>query len=87
MSPRFARRTVVLQPGETRSADAGEWRDAILVVERGEIELEAVGDGRAARFAPGAVVALDGLALRALRNPGAEPAVLVAISRRLRAVS
>jgi hypothetical protein len=85
--PRFARRVVVVGPGQARAYDPGEWRDAIVAVKHGTIEVEARPAGRRARFGPGDVVTLDGLAVRALRNPGAEPAVLVAVSRRLRAVS
>ena len=38
--------------------------------------------GARGRFARGAVLSLSALPLRALRNAGAEPAVLVALSRR-----
>jgi hypothetical protein len=82
---RFERRVVVVAPGRPRPYDAAEWRDAIVVVERGEIEVEGRAGGRA-RFGAGAVVWLEGLPLRALHSRGGEPVVLVAVSRRLRAV-
>jgi hypothetical protein len=58
----------------------GEWRDALVVVGRGEVELEFAGGARR-RFACGAVLCLARLSLRTLRNPGAEPALLVAVTR------
>jgi len=52
----------------------------LLRVERGEIELEGLHGSRVS-FASGAVLFLCGLPLRLLRNRGAVPAVLSAISR------
>jgi uncharacterized cupin superfamily protein len=76
-------RTVVVAPGHPRPYDAAEWRGALVLVVRGEIELEAEG-GERRRFRRGDVLALAGLPLplRALRNPGRDTAVLVAVSRR-----
>jgi hypothetical protein len=66
--------------GAARIYNEAEWRDALVLVARGEIELEAVsGDSR--RFGRGSVLCLVGLSLRALRSRGTEPAVLVAVSR------
>jgi hypothetical protein len=70
----------VVGPGPARAYDAREWRDAIVMVERGEIEVEGRAGGRA-RFGPGAVVALDDLPLRALRSIGPDAALLVAVRR------
>jgi hypothetical protein len=64
-----------------RAYDAGEWRAALVVVEWGEIVLEPR-EGDAYRFRRGDVLWLQGLALRALRNSGTEPAVLTAVVRR-----
>lgn len=83
---RFDRRVVVVAPGETRGCDAPEWRDALVVVEHGAVEVQDAA-GRSVRFAAGGVVALDGVAARALRSAGAGPAVLRLVSRRVRAVS
>jgi hypothetical protein len=72
---------VSIPPGRSRLYDAAEWRDALVVVERGEIHIEC----RAGRFRPfrqGDVLWLTGLPLRALHNRGPETAVLTAVSRR-----
>ena len=76
----FERRVVVVGPGEARRYDAAEWRDAIVTVGGGAIDVEPAA-GAAVRFVAGDVVAFDGLALRALQNAGDEPAVLVAVRR------
>jgi hypothetical protein len=78
---RFDRRVVVVPPGGARDYDEADWHDALVLVVRGEIELEARG-GRRARFGRGAVLSLAGLPLRALHNHGGEPAELVAVRRR-----
>ena len=77
---RFARRQVVLGPGDRRPYSQDEWDDALVIVKRGEVDLECRSGGRL-RFIAGDMLWLTGLPLRALRNPGPEPAVLVAISR------
>ena len=79
--PGFRLRAVAVEVGGVRIYDEAEWRDALVVVARGEIELESVG-GDSRRFASGSVLCLAGLPLRALRSRGTEPAVLVAVSRR-----
>lgn len=56
-----------------RIYNEAEWRDALVMVGRGEIELESV-DGDSCRFGRGSVLCLVGLRLRALRNRGTEPA-------------
>ena len=71
----FARRRITLAP------DAAPAFDAIVLVEHGTLELV----GRAGvrrRFAAGDVLALAPLDLSALRNPGAEPVELLAVTRR-----
>lgn len=77
----FERRTATLDPHATRAFRAAEWRDALVLVERGAVELEGVSGARE-RFGAGDLLWLAGVPLRALHNPGEEPAVLVAISRR-----
>jgi glyoxylate utilization-related uncharacterized protein len=79
----FKLRVVTVAPGRARDYAEAEWRDALVVVERGEIELETTGH-TCWRFERGDVLWLSGLPLRALHNRGAEPARLVAVSRRLR---
>ena len=78
---RFHRRVVSVPPGRARDYDEADWRDALVVVVRGEIELEARSGGRE-RFGRGAILSLAGLPLRALHNRGAVPAELLAIRRR-----
>jgi hypothetical protein len=77
----FDVRTVAIPAGGSRPYDEAEWRDAIVVLERGELEVECVRGGRR-RFERGAVMCLVGLALRTLHNLGPDPAMLVAVSRR-----
>ncbi|MEU8199986.1 cupin domain-containing protein [Streptosporangium sp. NPDC049046] len=79
--PAFDVRRVVVAPGDSHVHDGDEWRGAIVLLERGRIEL-VCSDGDHRVFLRGDVLWLDGLTVRALRNPGREPAVLLAISRR-----
>jgi hypothetical protein len=81
LPPAFERRVVTIPAGCERAFDERECRDAIVVVERGEVELESSG-GSYRQFGRGDVLWLSGLPLRALRNRGREPAWLVAVSRR-----
>ena len=76
----FARRRVVLEPGDRRPFEEREWDDALVIVERGEVDLE-YRSGARLRFIAGDMLWLTGLPLRSLRNPGAEPAVLPTVSR------
>jgi hypothetical protein len=76
----FELRVTVVAPGDAHAYRDTDWRDALVLVESGEIELECVGGGREV-FGCGAVICLNGLPLRALRNRGHEPARLVAVSR------
>jgi Cupin domain len=76
----FEVRVVRVPPGGDRPYDAAEWEDAIVLVQRGAIELRGV-SGAARSFARGDLIWLEDVPLRALHNPGREPAVLVAVSR------
>jgi hypothetical protein len=78
----FERREVAVAPGCERAYEEAEWRDALVLVERGEIELESL-SGVCRSFRRGDVLWLVGLGLRALHNRGLEPALLFAVSRRL----
>jgi hypothetical protein len=78
--PAFRRRAVTIRPQETVPYVADDWRDAIVMIEQGEVDLCCVRGGRR-RFGKGAILFLDGLALRHLHNPGLEDVVLVALSR------
>jgi hypothetical protein len=77
----FQVRLVTVPPGGCRAYDPAEWRDSLVVVERGQVELECLGGGRRS-FGPGDLLCLDGLGLRALHCRGREAAVLAAVSRR-----
>lgn len=79
--PSFERRVVTIEPGGTRPFDEAEWRDAIVVVESGAVEVEGRCGTRRC-FRRGDLLWLTGLSLRALHNHGAEPAVLIAVARR-----
>jgi hypothetical protein len=83
LGPAFEMRVIDVAPGCSRAYDEAEWRDAIVVVERGEIELECSGGSRH-RFGRGDILWLAELPLRVLHNRGRQPAVLVAVSRRRR---
>lgn len=77
----FEKLVVVVAPGGSRGYAEAEWRDALVVVERGEIELETTAGCRQ-RFASGDILCLDGPSLRALHNRGGEDAILVTVPRR-----
>jgi predicted enzyme related to lactoylglutathione lyase len=76
----FCVRAVTIAPGDERPYDAAEWCDAIVSVERGELELECVSGARR-RFGRGSLIWLCDLPLRALRSTGSDPVLLVAVSR------
>jgi quercetin dioxygenase-like cupin family protein len=78
---RFTLRAFAFEPGCERAYVESEWRDAIVSVTRGEVELECL-SGCRHRVERGDVLWLDGLPLRALHNSGSEPALLLAVSRR-----
>ena len=80
----FRRRVVELAAGEELKVDAGAWRDAIVFVESGEVELQCVA-GERRRFATGAALCLAPPVHR-LRNPGTGPTRVIAISRRTRSL-
>jgi hypothetical protein len=73
-------RIVAIEPGCRRAYDPAEWRGALVVVERGEIELECPSGARW-RFEEGAVMSLAGLPIRALCNERSATVLLTALSR------
>ncbi len=81
LPPGFEMRVVTVAPGDTKAYQEAEWRDALVVIERGRIQLQGPGGGRR-DFATGDVLCLVGLSLWGLHNRGPEPAVLVAVSRK-----
>ena len=74
-------RRVAVAPGATRAYDEADWHGALVVVERGRIELEGLSASRLS-LERGAVLWLAGLPLRALHNHGVEPTVMVTFTRR-----
>jgi predicted enzyme related to lactoylglutathione lyase len=81
MPPAFEVRVLSLSPGGERAYDTDEWRDALVVVGQGELELECASGGRR-RFRRGSVLWLSGLPLRSLSARGRQTLLLVSISRR-----
>jgi hypothetical protein len=76
----FRRTVVELAPDEELRIESRLWRDAIVFLENGEIEVEcAAGDSRP--FAAVAVLCFPS-PVRLLRNRGNVSARLIAISRR-----
>jgi hypothetical protein len=76
----FALRTLRVEPGASLPYDEADWRDALVTVESGELEL-VMACGRSCFFQQGDLLWLQGLPLATLRNRGDEPTVLVATSR------
>jgi glyoxylate utilization-related uncharacterized protein len=78
----FITYTVTLAPGCELRYDDADWRDAIVFVTDGEIELHCC-SGTVRRFRRGHILWLANLPLKAVRNPSRVPARLVALSRRI----
>jgi len=79
--PAFLARSFVLPPGLTFPYDETDWRDSLVIVESGALDL-AGADGRSWHFRTGDVLWLVGLPVLALCNSGTETLVLKVISRR-----
>jgi hypothetical protein len=79
--PQFQVRQIAVPPGAERAVHEGEWANALVVVERGSIELECHNGARRS-FGSGDMLCLRRLPLRLLRNRGHSPVLLTAISRR-----
>jgi hypothetical protein len=76
----FTVRRYVVPPSSERAYAQAEWRDALVVVERGAIELEAT-NGLRRKFVTGDVLTLTCTPLRVIRNRNQVTAVLSATSR------
>jgi hypothetical protein len=76
----FRLRTVILQPHDALDYQPADWLNTLVLVERGELEVECRSGARAS-FDAGSALVLSGLELRRLRNPGSTPLVLSALSR------
>jgi hypothetical protein len=79
--PAFEAQVVVIAPFSELSYEQSSWRDTIVFVEQGEVDLEWE-TGSRLHCLRGDVLYLTGLHLRVLSNRGAEPAILIAVSRR-----
>ena len=77
----FTLRVITIAPMRPRPYQAAEWRDCLVVVESGELELEHA-DGSRHRFGSGSLLCLDGLRLRWLHGHGQAPVLLAVVSRR-----
>ena len=73
-------RTVRVEPGGSLPYREADWRDALVTVESGELEV-VMACGRSCFFRAGDLLWLQGLPLASLRNRGEEPTVLSAASR------
>jgi hypothetical protein len=77
----FVAEAMLIAPYSEHTYDDAAWQNAIVVIELGEVDLEWH-TGRRLRCVPGDVLYLGGLHLRALINPGPEPAILIAVTRK-----
>lgn len=76
----FVRQVVVIPRDAIQSCDEIDWRDCLVVVRRGTIEL--IGrSGREYCFEEGAVLYLADVPVQSIRNLSDRSAVLVAVSR------
>ncbi|NUR62935.1 MAG: hypothetical protein HOV87_30420 [Catenulispora sp.] len=71
---------VILEPGDSVGYQFSDWPDALVVVERGELDVECR-SGEHARFGEGAVLAFTALPVRRLHSVGAVALVLSALAR------
>ena len=76
----FVTCTVSLEPGRVVTYEPAAWRDALVFVTAGEIELECL-SGATQLFRRGAILCLQRLPLRVLRNSGAVDARIVTLRR------
>ena len=79
MSPHRAREIRIASLGE-RPYRADEWRDSLVIVRSGVLELVSLGGVRR-RFGLGSILFLANLRLRSLRNPSAATTVLNLVTR------
>ena len=68
-------------PGESSDFEAAAWRDALVVVVAGALEVVCAG-GWAHTFSSGDVLWLDGLPVRSLTNRGTSDTVVMRVRRR-----
>ena len=78
--PSYRTREVRIQSLGERPYSAEEWRNALVIVRSGVLELVSRGGVRR-RFGLGSLLFLANLRLRSLRNPGGVPTVLSVVTR------
>jgi hypothetical protein len=76
----FERWTVTVAAGADRPTSSDEWAGALVVIERGAIEVVCRGGAHRA-FGCGSYLSLSWLPVVCLRNPGPGDAVVVAYRR------
>ena len=81
LGPAFLTTAIVIEAGSARQVDEADWRDALVVIESGVLEVETL-SGCRRRFGPGDILFLTGLSLVLLHNLGPDDVVLRAVSRR-----
>jgi tellurite resistance protein TerA len=77
----FRRRTMRIDPGERRPFLASEWQDCLVVIESGQLDLEAASGARHT-CRGGDILWLAGLPLSSLSNQGDQPVVITTVRRR-----
>lgn len=77
---KFGVRRITVPPGAERRTVADEWKDAIVVLESGAIDVVAPSGGRRT-FAPGDMLCLEWVACERIVNVGTVDAELIAIHR------
>lgn len=77
------KRVVELAAEATLRYEPSEWRDTIVFLLSGEVEIECA-DGQRRCFERGATLVFPPLPIRMIRNPTTRPTRLLAISRRVR---
>ena len=76
----FGVRRITVPPGTERRTVADEWHDAIVILERGAIEVVEPSGGRRT-FTPGDMLCLQWVACERIVNVGSVDAELIAIHR------
>jgi hypothetical protein len=71
---------LTIPPRSARVTEAELWAESLVVVQRGDVEVESAGGVRET-FHPGDVLCLEWVGARVLRNNGADEAEVVSIRR------
>ncbi len=80
--PAFEVRFLLVPHGRGPASFEVDQRDALIVIERGEVDLVGA-HGTACRFVRGDIVCLRAVPLRQLRATGADPALVAVVRRRV----